>query len=111
MKANSGVKLCVNAFAHQKFAQPTCTSEPISMTHQNAVASASHTSALLAITGMRIFVIASVHHPQVIMNALLTTNGTAKTADADVLLLTAVLKLKLIKKSTSTTLNSVNANV
>jgi acyl transferase domain-containing protein len=111
LKAYSGVIHCVNAFAHQKSAQPTCTSEPISMTHHNAVASASHTSALLAITGTRIFVIASVHHPQVLMNALLTTNGTAKTADADVLLLTAVLNLKLMKKSTSMTLNSVNVNV
>ena len=103
---SSGVIIFANASAHQKFAQPTCTSEQTSTMQMNAVASASHTSVKKATTGMRSSAIASVHHP-LVTTALKTTSGTAKTADADVHLKTALVWL-FIKP---TILTSANANV
>lgn len=101
-----GANNCANAFALQKFAQPACTLEPTSITLKNAVASASHTSAKTDTTGMRMFAIASAHHP-LLITALLTTTGTAKDAYADALLLTAAQPTS----TQPTTLTFANANV
>jgi len=71
----------------------------------NAVVSASHTSAKMATTGMRSSAIACAHHPQG-TTVLKTSSGTAKTADADVLLKTAVVLFTKL-----TILTCANANV
>jgi len=74
-----------------------------------AVASANHTSAKRVTTGMSIFAIACAHHP-LLISALLTTTGTAKSADADAVLLTAALGTSQATTQ-PTTLTFANANV
>ena len=106
MQASFGANNGAVAFAPQKFAQPACTSEPTSKTLTIAVASASHTSAKTDTTGMRMFAIASALHPLMI-SALKPTTGTVKTADADALLLIAVMQ----QITQPTTLTFAHANV
>lgn len=77
-----GAASTASASAHLTSAQPRSTGELTPKILQNADASATLISALLATTGTRKFATVSAHHPPAISHAFLAATGTAPAADA-----------------------------